>query len=68
MKKHDIVRKGFNVEPNLLAHDLALLKLSKDPNLSFASDEMEYYDAYCNLLDEFEKLIDDKLRYDGNLK
>ena len=66
--KHDKVGDGFQVEPEQLAHDLALLKLAKSSDLTSESDEWEYYDAYIKALHEFIVVIKEKTRYDSSFK
>lgn len=65
MQKHDKADKyGFDVEPELLAHELTLLKLSKSKDLNF-NNEYELYDAYTEIYNTFKTIIDDKTRYDS---
>lgn len=67
MPKHDkISNRGFNVEPEVLAHSLAILKLSKMPSLTGNSVSEVYYDTYLEVLEDFTVLIDDRIRYDSN--
>lgn len=66
LDRHDIHSSGFSVTPEQLAHDLALIKLSKDNTLSSDSDEQIFYDKYISLVKDFENVIDDKIRYDSN--
>ncbi|MBP2663530.1 MAG: hypothetical protein H6Q71_1478 [Firmicutes bacterium] len=68
ISKHDKVGKGFQVNPEQLAHDLALLKLAKTNKLSSQSSEHEYYDQYIETLHEFTVIIEDKTRYDSSFK
>lgn len=63
MRKHDIVGKGFDVDPELLVHDLVMLELSKT-DLS-QLDEWKIYDLYCETLSKYEDVIADKTRYDS---
>ncbi len=66
MNKHDKVgRYGFDVEPNHLAHDLTLLKLSK---LDIPSDDWQLYDLYTETYHSLKAIIDDKTRYDSSFK
>lgn len=67
MKKHDKVGKfGFNVEPELLAHDLAMLKLSKQKDIGTLDNNL-LYDEYTRILDEMENEIVARIRYDSGL-
>ncbi len=66
-RKHDQLGEyGFNVDPELLAHDLALLMLSKQDGIE-ALHEAQLYDAYTKLLDAMEVEIDARIRYDLSL-
>lgn len=65
MKKHDKVDiHGFNIDPELLAHDLTILKLSKRDDISSLSTPA-LYDEYTRILDEMENEIDARIRYDS---
>ena len=65
MRKHDIHSSGFDVSPEQLAHDLAVCKLQ---SLDIAHlNEYEVYDRYTELLDKFDAVIQDKIRYDSNI-
>lgn len=63
---HDKVGKcGFDVQPDQLAHDLALIKLVKSSKITDKSNEWEIYDTYVKELSKFKVVIDDKTRYDS---
>lgn len=66
-KFHDIHSKGFCVSPEKLAHDLAILKLSKSPELTSQTNEWKYYDAYIEQFHSFLAIVDDKTRYDSTV-
>ncbi|MCI8442532.1 MAG: hypothetical protein HFG27_08380 [Provencibacterium sp.] len=67
MRKHDQAGQyGFNVEPELLAHDLALLKLSKRDDLQNMGSHT-LYDLYTQTLNEMETEVADRTRYDKPL-
>lgn len=67
MKKHDKFDPlGFNVDPELLAHDLTMLRLSKMAGLDNLNND-ELYDKYMHILDEIEKLIEFKTIHDSGL-
>lgn len=63
MQKHDKTGKnGFDIDPELLAHDLAILSVSKQ-NIDF-NNEWQVYDAYVSTYNSFLVVINDKTRYD----
>ncbi len=68
MKKHDILNQnGFNVDPELLAHDLAMLMLSKHKDIQNLCDDRKLsslYSLYTNLLNEAESEINERIKYD----
>lgn len=67
MRKHDKAGKyGFDVDPELLAHDLAILQISKS-NIDFQNIH-EVYDTYTETYDEIKTIIDDKIKYDDTYK
>lgn len=62
--KHDFVDpNGFFVEPELLAHDLALLRLSEKDTQSLSDQQL--YEEYLETLHSFMSIIDDKTRMDS---
>ncbi len=62
--KHDFVDpNGFFVEPELLAHDLALLRLSKKDIQSLSDQQL--YEEYLETFRSFMSVIDDKTRMDS---
>ncbi len=63
-KKHDIYDShGFNVSPELLAHDLTILKMAK--TIDFENlREREIYDIYTQMLDKFEIEIESRIERD----
>lgn len=63
-RQHDKVGKGFNVSKEQLAHDLAILKLSKMIDID-KLNEYQLYDQYTNFLNDFTAMIEDKTRYDS---
>lgn len=65
MEKHDKVDpRGFNVSPEQLAHDLAIVKLSNMQGIEKMLSR-EVYDAYLNFLDEMKTEIESRTRYDS---
>lgn len=68
MKKHNKTGKGFDVSPEQLAHDLAIVMLMKDKSITSSSDKSIVYSAYTENLDQFTALIEDKIRPDGLFK
>ncbi|MCL2264199.1 MAG: hypothetical protein FWC08_13370 [Defluviitaleaceae bacterium] len=67
MQKHDKADKiGFNVDPEQLAHDLAILKLSKMSSLTENTATVLIYEEYVKICKDFRDLIDDKMRYDSS--
>lgn len=63
MQKHDQVgSQGFDVDIEILAHDLAILSVSKQ-NIDF-NNEHQVYDAYVASYNSFLTVINDKTRYD----
>ncbi|WP_041720233.1 hypothetical protein [Alkaliphilus metalliredigens] len=66
-KQHDINGKGFYVDPELLAHDLAILKISKSEKLKESTNEFLYYQAYIEALHDFRTMVDGKIRYDSTI-
>lgn len=62
--KHDKLDGGFNISPEILEHDLTMLKLSQLPDVA-SLDEQELYNEYKKILKEFHGLVDDKTRYDS---
>jgi hypothetical protein len=66
--KHDKAGDGFDVDPELLAHDLTILKLFKTLNIKADTSEYEIYDAYTKELRGFVATVGDKTRYDENFK
>lgn len=65
MEKHDKVGpRGFNVDPELLAHNLAMVKLSNMPGVGEMLSR-EIYDAYLKILDEMKTEIESRTRYDS---
>lgn len=65
---HDINSSGFFVETELLAHDLALMKLNKSCVLNEKSNISDYYTEYLKALKDFRDLLDDKTRYDSAME
>ncbi len=64
IQNHDLVGQyGFNVDPELLAHDLAMLKLSKQDDIQ-ELHEGQLYDAYTKLRKAMEVEIDGRIRFD----
>ena len=57
---------GFYVDPELLAHDLAIAKMMKMPELDGDADNHRFYDAYVELLQGFRAIVDDRTRYDSS--
>lgn len=65
--KYDLLDpNGFFVEPELLAHDLTLLRLSTK-NIDSLSDQ-ELYEEYLKILHSFMSVVDDKIRMDSIVK
>jgi len=63
--KHDKTSKyGFDVDPELLAHDLAILKLQSEGNFTSNTNDHVYYDSYCETYNHFRSLVQDKIKYD----
>ena len=56
------IRRNSILPKGQLAHDLALLALSKEIGRVEATDEI--YDRYMELLLEFSTLVDDRTRYE----
>ena len=66
MNEHDKVGKnGFDVDPVHLAHDLAILKLSKS---DLPIDDWKLYELYTETYNSLIGVIEDKTRYDSNFK
>lgn len=63
--QYDKPRNGFDVDPKQLAHDLAILKISKDNSLTEKSTTGEYYAAYIKARQDFAEEIQEKTRYDS---
>ncbi len=68
MSKHDQLSKnGFNVDPELLAHDLAMLMLSEQENIQELCKKQKtasLYSLYTELLHEAEIEIAERTKYD----
>ena len=65
--RHDKVRnRGFNVDPELLAHDLTILKLSKMKSITEKTHNVLLYEKYLEILNEFTILINHEIRRDSN--
>lgn len=65
--KHDLIDpNGFFVEPELLAHDLTLLRLSRK-DIDSLSDQA-LYEEYLKILHSFMGVVDDKTRMDSIVK
>lgn len=63
-RKHDQAGEyGFNVDPELLAHDLALLKMWKQVDMQDLPED-QLYETYTKLLDDMETAVDARIRYD----
>lgn len=66
MSEHDKVSKnGFDIDPVHLAHDLAMLKLSKS---DIPSDDWKLYELYTETYNSLKIVIEDKIRYDSSFK
>lgn len=63
--KHDKTGNGFNISPDVLEHDLTILKLSQLPDVA-TLNEWELYDRYTKLLESFHAVVEDKIRYDSS--
>lgn len=68
IRKHDKAGEGFDVDPELLAHDLTLLKMSVSGQTTSQSTALEMYDIYTKALGQFLDLVEDKTRYDSSFK
>lgn len=68
MKRHDRVSStgGYLIDPNVLAHDLTMLKLSKDTDITSSTAEEIIYDRYIKYLEHFEILVESRQRYDDS--
>ena len=64
--KHDKISKhGFDINPEILIHDLTMLKLYKSDS-SNNENEWELYELYTEQLATFKAVIEDRIRYDKN--
>lgn len=68
--KHDNQRGdlGFDIDPVQLAHDLAMLRLTKDPDLTLTTNEGRYYAAYTEAYNDFIIQIDHQCKDDKKTK
>lgn len=67
MQKHDKAGKyGFDVDPELLAHDLAMFVLSKS-TIDVANTHL-MYDTYTKTYHDIKAVIDDKTKYDDTYR
>ena len=63
--KHDQLKQnGVDVDLKQLAHDLAIIRISKDAELKATSHENEYYDAYVKAYGDFMACIINRCRRD----
>ena len=64
--KHDNISKhGFDINPEILAHDLTMLKLYKSDSFN-NEDGWELYELYTEQLATIKGAIEDRIRYDKN--
>lgn len=68
LKKHDINSSGFNVDPELLSHDLALLKVQLSESFKPGMNVAALYDLYTEELDLVTTIVEDKIRSDSPKK
>lgn len=67
-ERHDINSSGFYTHPELLSHDLALLKVQLSESFKPGMDGTALYELYINELASTRAIIDDRTRYDSSIK
>ncbi|MBC2003271.1 hypothetical protein HCA78_05775 [Listeria booriae] len=59
---------GFDIDPEQLAHELTMLKLSTMKDEIHAIEEWELYDLYTKFYNTNRVVITEKTRYDSSFK
>ena len=67
-KKHDINSLGFNVDPDLLSHDLTLIKMQLSKKFKHDMNDTLLYELYLEELNSITAIVDDRIRYDSLIK